>query len=227
MKAEYQMHAYDADGHVVRQWNPNGGNDVDGNLSGNAAIMSGGQKIIYSIDYRFRNCAAQETKDTVVSEMSGGVKNAYIHDCTMDSPTLTRLLELNSNGHRGGGIEDVHATRIRTGVVDKALLQIWLQYEKGDGGPFVPAVARVSVSDTTVGHADRVLVVRGRADSPVRGLVLSNITVAEESKPSVVVDATDVEVDNVVVGGKRWSRATLEALPGLDSITCDKWAVCR
>jgi hypothetical protein len=145
----------------------------------------------------------------------------------MDSPSLTRAIVLKSNSYRGGRMQDIHVTRIKAGRVDKAFLQIWLQYEEGDGGPYVPVVERVTVTDSTARRADRMLVVRGRPDSPVRELVLRNVTIEQEEKPSVVVDAKNVAVERVSVNGKPWTRADLDRLPGLASITCDKWAVCR
>lgn len=161
------------------------------------------------------------------SEMTGGVKGVYVHDCTMDSPNLTRALVIKTNSYRGGRVEDIHLTRIRAGTIDKAFVQIWLHYEEGDGGRFVPEVNRVSISDSSARRADRMLVVRGRPDSPIRGLVLSNVSVAQEMKPSVVVDARNVDVEQVYIGGKPFTEANLKTLPGLGSIECDKWAVCR
>lgn len=176
-----------------------------------------------------RNCHMRDGHSGVAigSEMTGGVRRVYVQDCTMDSPHLTRVLELKSNGYRGGRIEDIHVTRITAGRVDKAFVQIWLYYEEGDGGPYVPAVARVTVTDSSAEQVYRMLVVRGRPDSPIHGLALSNIRIGNEGKPSVVLDATDVVVDRISVGGKPWTRRDLDRLPGLDSIRCDKWAVCR
>ena len=161
------------------------------------------------------------------SEMTGGVRHVYVHDCTMDSPNLMRALVLKTNAYRGGQMQDIHLARIRAGAIDKAFVQIWLQYEEGDGGSFVPSVERVTISDASARSADRLLVVRGRPDSPILGLALHNVSIAEERKPSVVLDAKDVVLDNVTVGGKRWTRDDLDKLPGLSSISCDKWAVCR
>jgi polygalacturonase len=176
-----------------------------------------------------RNCHMADGHAGVAigSEMSGGVHDVYVQDCTMDSPSLTRAIVLKSNSYRGGRMQDIHVTRIKAGRVDKAFLQIWLQYEEGDGGPYVPVVERVTVTDSTARRADRMLVVRGRPDSPVRELVLRNVTIEQEEKPSVVVDAKNVVVERVSVNGKPWTRADLDRLPGLASITCDKWAVCR
>lgn len=176
-----------------------------------------------------RNCRMQDGHGGVAigSEMTGGVRNVYMHDCTMDSPHLSQVLGIKTNGYRGGVVEDIHMTRIKVGQVDKTFVQIWLYYEEGEGGAFVPAVRRVTVSDSTVATTRRVLVVRGRPDSPVNGLRLHNVRVGEETQPSVVIDATHIELSDVTIAGKPWSTGDLKRLPGLESVKCDKWAMCR
>ncbi|MFK4872518.1 glycoside hydrolase family 28 protein [Novosphingobium sp. ZW T3_23] len=161
------------------------------------------------------------------SELTGGVRNVFVHDCRMDSPNLTRVLIIKSNSYRGGLIENIHLRRIDAGAVDKAFIQIWMLYEEGNGGGHVPQVAHVSVQDCTVRSTERVLIVRGLPEAPVRDLQLANITVGRETMPSVAVDVDLTRLANVIVGGRRWSQDYLRTLPGADSIRCDKWAVCR
>lgn len=161
------------------------------------------------------------------SELTGGVRNVFIHDCRMDSPHLTRVLIIKSNSYRGGKIEDVHLRRIDAGAVDKAFIQIWMLYEEGDGGGHVPQVAHVSAQDITVRSTERVLIVRGLPHAPIRDLRLANIKVGRETMPSVTVDVNPIILDDVIVGGIRWTQDYLRSLPGADSIQCDKWAVCR
>ncbi|KAA9020476.1 glycoside hydrolase family 28 protein [Sphingobium limneticum] len=161
------------------------------------------------------------------SELTGGVRNVFIHDCRMDSPNLTRALIIKSNSYRGGLIDHIHLRRIQAGAVDKAFIQIWMLYEEGDGGGHVPQVAHVSARDCVIGSTERVLIVRGLPDAPIHDLRLVNIRVGREAKPSVTVDVDPPTLDNVVVGGRRWTQDYLRSLPGADSISCDKWAVCR
>lgn len=161
------------------------------------------------------------------SELTGGVRNVFIHDCRMDSPHLTRVLIIKSNSYRGGMIENIHLRRIHAGAVDKAFIQIWMLYEEGNGGGHVPQVAHVSAQDITVRSTERVLIVRGLPQAPVRDLRLANIKVGRETMPSVTVDVTPMTLDNVVVDGVRWTQDYLRSLPGANSIQCDKWAVCR
>lgn len=161
------------------------------------------------------------------SELTGGVRNIFVHDCRMDSPNLTRALIIKSNSYRGGMVEHVHLRRVQAGAVDKAFIQIWMLYEEGEGGGHVPQVAHVSAQDCTVASTERVLIVRGLPHAPIRNLRLSNVTVGRETKPSVTVDVDPPALENVVVGGRRWTQDYLRSLPGADSIRCDKWAVCR
>lgn len=161
------------------------------------------------------------------SELTGGVRNVFVHDCRMDSPNLTRVLIIKSNSYRGGLVENIHLRRIQAGAVDKAFIQIWMLYEEGDGGGHVPQVAHVSAQDCTIGSTERVLIVRGLPHAPIRDLRLGNIRVGREAKPSVTVDVDPPILEDVVVSGRRWTQDYLRALPGADSIACDKWAVCR
>lgn len=176
-----------------------------------------------------RNCLMKDGHAGVAigSELTGGVRNVFVHDCRMDSPHLTRVLIIKSNSYRGGTVEHIHLRRIDATEVEKAFVQIWMLYEEGEGGGFVPHVAHVSAQDCTVGSTERVLIVRGLPHAPVADLRLANIIVAREGKPSVTVDVDPLLLDNVVVGGRKWTRDYLRGLPGADSIRCDKWAVCR
>ncbi|MDC7685279.1 glycoside hydrolase family 28 protein, partial [Asticcacaulis sp. BYS171W] len=176
-----------------------------------------------------RNCQMKDGHVGVAigSEMTGGVRNVYVQDCTMDSPHLSQALGIKTNSYRGGVVEDIHMTRIKVGQVDKTFLQIWLYYEEGAGGAFIPSVRRISLSDSTVVATRRMMVIRGWPESPVTGLKLSNVRVGEEKQSSVVIDAKDVTLDRVTIAGKEWTAADIAKLPGLDSVTCDKWAMCR
>lgn len=160
------------------------------------------------------------------SEMSGDIRDIYVHDCLMSSPALSQVLVIKTNGYRGGTAENIHLARIRVGTVAQALVQIWLAYEEGTGGDFVPHVRNVSLSDCTIQTAGRILVLRGRPDSPIQGLSLSHIDVRRELSPSVISDTTHVELADVVVAAKSWSDTYLKTLPGADTLHCDQWAFC-
>lgn len=161
------------------------------------------------------------------SELSGGIRNVHVEDCRFESPNLLWALTIKTNGYRGGVVEDIHLRRLTIGGVRHAAFQLWMFYEEGAGGGFVPVVRRVSIRDMTVGQVGRALVVRGRDDSPVRDLTLANVRIAGEAKPSVIAATQGLQLDGVTIGGRRFGLAEAARLPGLDSISCDKWAQCR
>src|SRR5262249_5222835 len=51
-----------------------------------------------------RNCVMKDGHGGVVmgSEISGGCRNVFVEDCSMDSPHLDRALRFKSNARRGG-----------------------------------------------------------------------------------------------------------------------------
>src|SRR5207248_1013131 len=77
------------------------------------------------------------------SEVSGGCRNVFAEDCTMDSPSLERVLRLKSNAVRGGTIEIVFMRNVSVGRVADAVLQIDFVYEEGANGPFKPIARNI------------------------------------------------------------------------------------
>ncbi len=63
------------------------------------------------------------------SEISGGCKNVFAHDCVMDSPNLDRVLRIKTNSCRGGVIEHINLRDIKVGQCGESVLKINLDYE--------------------------------------------------------------------------------------------------
>ena len=81
-----------------------------------------------------RNCTMNNGHGGVVigSEISGGAKNVFAHDCTMDSPRLDRVLRIKTNSCRGGIIEDIYVKDIKVGQCGESVLKINLDYEHNE-----------------------------------------------------------------------------------------------
>ncbi|MBO4451640.1 MAG: glycoside hydrolase family 88 protein [Bacteroidaceae bacterium] len=81
-----------------------------------------------------RHCEMRNGHGGVVigSEISGGTRNIFAHDCTMDSPQLERVLRIKTNSCRGGIIENVSMKDIKVGVCKEAVLKINLDYEHNE-----------------------------------------------------------------------------------------------
>jgi len=81
-----------------------------------------------------RHCEMRNGHGGVVigSEISGGARNIFAHDCVMDSPQLERVLRIKTNSCRGGVIENVSMKDIKVGVCKEAVLKINLDYEHNE-----------------------------------------------------------------------------------------------
>ena len=81
-----------------------------------------------------RNCTMKNGHGGVVigSEISGGCRNVFAHDCVMDSPNLDRVLRIKTNSCRGGVIEHIYMRNIRVGQCGESVLKINLDYEHNE-----------------------------------------------------------------------------------------------
>ena len=100
-----------------------------------------------------RNCVMEDGHGGIVigSEISGGCKNVYAEDCTMDSPHLDRVLRIKTNNCRGGRIENINMRRVKVGQCKEAVVKINLDYEPEEPcyRGFEPEVRDVNVEDVT------------------------------------------------------------------------------
>ena len=78
-----------------------------------------------------RHCEMKNGHGGVVigSEISGGCRNVFAHDCVMDSPNLDRVLRIKTNSCRGGVIEGICMKDIKVGHCGESVLKINLNYE--------------------------------------------------------------------------------------------------
>ena len=100
-----------------------------------------------------RNCEMKNGHGGVVigSEISGGCKNVYAHDCVMDSPNLDRVLRIKTNSCRGGIIENINMKDIKVGQCGESVVKINLDYEHNEiccRGNY-PTVRNVNVENVT------------------------------------------------------------------------------
>lgn len=138
---------------------------------------------------------------TIGSEISGGCRNVFVENCTMDSPNLDRVLRFKSNAVRGGTVENVFVRNVKVGTVGDAVLQIDFLYEEGADGPQRPVVRHVTVENLTVARAKRVLDVQGFPAAEISDVRLHHSTFAGLTQPDVVKDA-DVKLVDCTVSRK-------------------------
>lgn len=126
-----------------------------------------------------RRCEMRNGHGGVVigSEVSGGCRNVFVHDCVMDSPNLDRVLRIKTNTCRGGTVENISVRDIRVGQCREAVVKINLNYEPREvcNRGFLPMVKNVKVDRVTCQHSRYgVMIVGLDEDTCVSGINVSN-----------------------------------------------------
>jgi unsaturated rhamnogalacturonyl hydrolase len=135
---------------------------------------------------------------TIGSEISGGARNIFVEDCTMDSTNLDRVIRFKSNAVRGGTMENIFVRNLTVGKVADAALQIDFVYEEGAKGPHKPVVRNLVVENVTVDQVPRVLDVKGFPGSEISGVRIHRSTFKNITKADTVVEA-DVKLQDCTV----------------------------
>jgi unsaturated rhamnogalacturonyl hydrolase len=151
-----------------------------------------------------RRCTMKEGHGgvTIGSEISGGARNIFVEDCTMDSPSLDRVVRFKSNAVRGGTMENIFVRNVKVGTVGDAALQIDFVYEEGAKGEHKPVVRNLVIENLTVDNCARVLDVKGFPGSEISGVRLHHSTFKGISREDVVQEA-DVKLVDCTVEKKQ------------------------
>ena len=130
------------------------------------------------------------------SEMSGGVRNVYMHDCALESEAF-RLFYVKTNERRGGFVENIRMERVkaknvRFGVmsVETDVLYQWRDFPTHEVR--VTPIRNLSMKDVTVEEAERLVHILGDKRLPVDGVTLENVRVGKVRKPDRIENAVNV-----------------------------------
>ena len=152
-----------------------------------------------------RNCTMKDGHGgiTVGSEISGGVRNLFAHDCKMDSPNLDHALRVKNNASRGGLLENFYFKNITVGEVAHAVITIDFNYEEGAKGDFTPVVRNYVVDNLTSGKSKYAVDIQGLDKFPIYDVAISNSNFGVVENKSVIKNVKGLKLNNVTVEGKR------------------------
>jgi polygalacturonase len=138
---------------------------------------------------------------TIGSEMSGGVRNVYARDLTMNSARLQSGHRIKSNTLRGGYVRNSNVYRVTAGTVGGPLLLIQGNYS-GQTGNYPPDLTGITLAGWTVDQCAGVWsIVGASASDPVGTVTLEDITVAASTAANSAQYVSDLVVKDVTVGG--------------------------
>ena len=178
------------------------------------AIKSGrnndGRRVaIPSENIVIENCVMADGHGGVVmgSEISAGVRNVFVRNCKMDSPNLERAIRIKTNTIRGGFVENVYVKDIEIGQVKEAVLKINTFYAIYDNqeGDYIPSIKNVYLENVTVENGGEYgVLIKGREQSPVKNIVLKNVTIKSTKTPIEIENCEPIKFINTTINGKEF-----------------------
>lgn len=137
------------------------------------------------------------------SEMAGGVRRVYMHDCHL-SDAAYRMFYLKTNHRRGGFIEDIRMENV-TGKSVRTVFEIDTDvlYQWRDIVPtFETAITRIrniSLIGADCEQADAVYRINGDSRDPVQGVLLKDVHIGKVNKYiNESTNCRNVVTDNVI-----------------------------
>ena len=162
----------------------------------------------------------------VGSEMSGGVKNIYVEDCTFLGTDVG--LRFKSTRGRGGVVENIHIRNINMiNIPNEPLLFDLFYGGKGAGEESeedlakrmetaippvtveTPAFRNIHISNITCKGAGRAMFFNGLPEMPIRDITVKNIVISGASEGPVISQADGVTLENIHIESAKGDNTLL------------------
>ncbi len=127
-----------------------------------------------------RNCKTKEGHGgvTIGSEMSGDVRDIYVHDCEFNG--TNNGIRVKSMRGRGGVIENVYVENVTMGRISRAALTFSTFYGLSTLVPSTktpPVFRNFHLKNITCEYASRAMKIIGLPEQPLEDFTLENITI--------------------------------------------------
>ncbi len=133
------------------------------------------------------------------SEMSGDVRNVYLHDCEFDG--TDHALRLKSRRDRGGIVENVWAENLVVRNMKYDVVIMTMDYGADRNAPLVtrpPVFRNIHVRSVRGQGAPVALQLDGLPASPIRGVTFSDLSIAA-TRGVIARDVREVVFENVSI----------------------------
>lgn len=152
-----------------------------------------------------RNCTILEghTMLGIGSEMSGGVRNVYMHDCEAPK-SVRRFFFIKTNHRRGGFVENIYMKNVKSGItqrlfeIDTDVLYQWKDlvptYEKR-----ISRIEGIYMENVSCNETDAIYELKGDPEMPIKNVVLTNIQVGKVNGfINKITNAENVIVNSII-----------------------------
>ena len=134
-----------------------------------------------------RNCTIFQghTLLGIGSELSSGIRNVYMHDCTAPNSVL-RLFYIKTNHRRGGFVENIYMENVKSGKMQRAFeIDADVLYQWKDFPTYetrITPINNIHMKNVTCNEADAIYEIKGDERLPVKNVELSNVHVGKVNK---------------------------------------------
>ncbi|MDO8542147.1 MAG: glycosyl hydrolase family 28 protein [Opitutaceae bacterium] len=140
---------------------------------------------------RFSGSAGGCGRIAIGSEMSGGVRNVYIHDCQFDRSS--GVINIKSKPGRGGVIEDVWIKNLKAKSIRSVpVISITTAFGLGKPWPEVesltttpPTFRNIRFENVVCEGSTKSIEIRGLPERPIENVILKNIQISSEQGPEI------------------------------------------
>ena len=130
-----------------------------------------------------RNCNILEghTLLGIGSELSGGIRNIYMHDCAAPN-SVHRFFFIKTNHRRGGFVENIYLDNVKSGRTQRVLeIDTEVLYQWKDLVPTyetrITRIGGIHISNVECGEADAIIDLKGDSRLPIDGVEIKNVHV--------------------------------------------------
>ncbi len=134
------------------------------------------------------------------SEMSGGVRNVFIEDCTLASASSAFYFKANLD--RGGAVEHFRARRLQAEQVREGLVRFETGYHGYRGENHPPSFRDFVIEDIACRDAVAYgLYIEGVPASPIRDVTIRRVTIEKATAPLWLRHAENLRLEDVKING--------------------------
>jgi polygalacturonase len=148
-----------------------------------------------------RNCTMNSRHAALAlgSEMSGGIRNVFMENCKLG--VVERAVYAKANLDRGGSVERVWVRNLRIEDAQKGLLVFTTAYHGYRGNRYPPRFQDFLIENLKCKQATAAIDAVGVPESPLRNIVVRQVTVESATVPLRVEHAENFRLERVQVNG--------------------------
>lgn len=153
-----------------------------------------------------RDCNMLDGHGGVVmgSEISAGVSDVYVENCSLNSPNLDRAIRIKTNSKRGGFVENIYARNLEIGQVKEAVLKVNLFYAtyKNQEGKFIPHARNIHLENINVKNGGSFgILAKGHKESPIENITFNKVVIEKVEEAFSLENVSGLRLIDTYING--------------------------